>query len=343
MPVASGTGGGGGGIDFTSKLSVAELLALAAYAGFKPGQQQANVTAVALAESGGDPNATNVNTDGSRDRGLYQINDKYHPEVSDTCAYDPVCSAKAAYSISNRGTSFSPWNSPWPQFLPAVHKAQATGSWKQYQTQFRYDTGTGAQAPPAPQASRAGHMLFNCPSGGVTHTGIGPLQIPTGLNLPDVGCYLLDSMWFAMYAVGGLILFGAGILLLAHKNPVKVAASGGMKAVALTPWGRAAAGAQAARPPSPSLQLAQQREQRIAQRQAQRGPVDLRKARAEASKTAAQAAVIREEARAKAQRRKQGAMYGMTGPTKKVTILGQDVEIPSFDVEGMPDPSRMAG
>jgi hypothetical protein len=44
---------------------------------------------VAKAESGLRPNAINVNTGGSTDRGLYQWNDKYHPEVTDAMAYDP--------------------------------------------------------------------------------------------------------------------------------------------------------------------------------------------------------------------------------------------------------------
>jgi len=43
---------------------------------------------VAKCESGLNPQATNTNADGSIDRGLYQINNKYHPEISDADAYD---------------------------------------------------------------------------------------------------------------------------------------------------------------------------------------------------------------------------------------------------------------
>jgi hypothetical protein len=49
---------------------------------------------VAKCESGFNWNATRTNTDGSRDRGLYQINSKYHPEVSDAEAFDPIFSTK---------------------------------------------------------------------------------------------------------------------------------------------------------------------------------------------------------------------------------------------------------
>lgn len=45
--------------------------------------------AVARAESGLKANAINVNNGGSKDRGLYQWNDKYHPEITDEMAFDP--------------------------------------------------------------------------------------------------------------------------------------------------------------------------------------------------------------------------------------------------------------
>lgn len=43
---------------------------------------------VAKAESGLNPKATNTNKDGSIDRGIYQINSKWHPEVSESQAFD---------------------------------------------------------------------------------------------------------------------------------------------------------------------------------------------------------------------------------------------------------------
>jgi hypothetical protein len=41
-----------------------------------------------------DPKAVNINKDGSRDRGLFQINDKWHKEVTDEQAFDPVFSTR---------------------------------------------------------------------------------------------------------------------------------------------------------------------------------------------------------------------------------------------------------
>ena len=68
--------------------------------------------AVSLAESGGDCSAQNINTDShhSIDRGLWQINDYWHPEISNQCAYDCACNAKGALSISSGGSDFSPWS-----------------------------------------------------------------------------------------------------------------------------------------------------------------------------------------------------------------------------------------
>ena len=62
------------------------------------------VTAVAvcLAESSGNCNAKYVNTGGSIDRGLWQINDKWHPEVSDVRCRRPP-SAPAPRSTSPHG------------------------------------------------------------------------------------------------------------------------------------------------------------------------------------------------------------------------------------------------
>jgi len=45
---------------------------------------------VARCESNLDPKAVNINKDGSKDRGIFQINNKYHPQVTDEMAFDPV-------------------------------------------------------------------------------------------------------------------------------------------------------------------------------------------------------------------------------------------------------------
>ena len=64
--------------------------------------------AVAWAESRGNPKARGQNSD-SYDRGLWQINSKWHPDVSDRCAYDAKCNAAQAKRISSNGNNWRPW------------------------------------------------------------------------------------------------------------------------------------------------------------------------------------------------------------------------------------------
>jgi lysozyme-like protein/ricin-type beta-trefoil lectin protein len=96
--------------------------------------------AVCVAESGGQPSIyycdgtgtvgyyPPVNCPGgSYDRGLWQINSKYHPEVIDACAFGAQCNADAAYQISDQGTDFAPWavydTDAYAQYLGAAQQA----------------------------------------------------------------------------------------------------------------------------------------------------------------------------------------------------------------------------
>lgn len=92
-----------------SILRADQLYAFATAAGFT-GSARDNIVAISMAESGGNTQAQNCsNPGGSCDRGLLQINNYWHKEISDQCAYDPLCSFQAAYQISSGGTDFSPW------------------------------------------------------------------------------------------------------------------------------------------------------------------------------------------------------------------------------------------
>ena len=64
--------------------------------------------AVAWAESRGDTTAKGYNSN-SIDRGLWQINNYWHRDVSDSCAFDAGCNARAALRISSGGSRWSPW------------------------------------------------------------------------------------------------------------------------------------------------------------------------------------------------------------------------------------------
>lgn len=340
-----------------TRLSVNELLALVHSQGFS-GQHAVDAVAVALAESGGNPGAQHVNTGGSLpgsiDRGLFQINSQAHPEVSDACAYDAVCATNAAFKISDRGTSFSPWTSNWTVNVAQVEKAQKTGKWKQFSGQFSGapTSGTGAQQGGASQTAAGGgpNRLFNCGGGGSQALSIVTLGIAGGSVTGGVGCYIESALLFTVYSVGGLILIGAGVLLLAKQNPIKAGVKGAMMAVAP----EAAVGGLGAerlalqqqrearlaqpRPPSRGQVLAEQKETRIAARQQRQDPISESMKKAEASFTMSKGTVNRANAYATRQRAKQGAMY--TGDLPD-TILG--VKVPRFETPGVPDPSKMKG
>lgn len=95
--------------DGVGLMSASEVARAAYLAGFRD-QRLVEAIAVALAESGGDPGARHVNVGGTVDRGAWQINDHYHSEVTDTCAYDVYCAARAAYTISAGGSDWTPWS-----------------------------------------------------------------------------------------------------------------------------------------------------------------------------------------------------------------------------------------
>jgi len=58
---------------------------------------------VAECESGLNPSAIRKNPNGTWDRGLYQWNDYYHPEISDECAYDIDCATRAFCKAVKKG------------------------------------------------------------------------------------------------------------------------------------------------------------------------------------------------------------------------------------------------
>jgi hypothetical protein len=76
------------------------------------GQEPQMVVAlsIAMAESSCNGSATNDNTNGSEDRGLWQINNAAWPNVSNTCAFQVQCNADAAWNISDKGTDWEPWS-----------------------------------------------------------------------------------------------------------------------------------------------------------------------------------------------------------------------------------------
>lgn len=97
-----GASAGPGGVGAGGRYSTQQLAALAESVGIRNSKLAA---AIAMAESGGDPNAFNRNRNGSVDRGLWQIN-SIHGGLS---TFDPMGNARAMASISGGGRNWNPW------------------------------------------------------------------------------------------------------------------------------------------------------------------------------------------------------------------------------------------
>lgn len=95
--------------------TVSNIAGYARNAGFT-GVDLITATAIALAESSGDPNAYNPEVaagtpDGQGSYGLWQIYLKAHPEFAGENLYDPQTNANAAYQVyKNAGYKFTPWS-----------------------------------------------------------------------------------------------------------------------------------------------------------------------------------------------------------------------------------------
>ena len=85
-------------------LSCSGLEALWESAGGSPGAAFM-AAEIARAESGGQQNATDNNSNGSTDRGYFQINSTWGA----LSTYDPAGNARAAVQISHDGTDWGPW------------------------------------------------------------------------------------------------------------------------------------------------------------------------------------------------------------------------------------------
>lgn len=93
-------------------LTAAQIAYYAKQAGFQ-GNDLTTAIAVALAESSGRLTATNTNSNGSTDYGLWQINDKAHPDLitADAQWWSPPINAQMAFKVySDAGNKFTPWS-----------------------------------------------------------------------------------------------------------------------------------------------------------------------------------------------------------------------------------------
>lgn len=119
-------------------LSETQIYAAAKAAGFSPAESVI-ATAIAMAESGGDPAATHHNTNGSTDYGLWQINSVHADLFAGGANWaDPVTNARMAHS---------------------VYQSQGWHAWSTYNSGAylkRMDSSVTATNAPPPTASNVG-------------------------------------------------------------------------------------------------------------------------------------------------------------------------------------------
>lgn len=112
----------------TGTMSAEAIAQLAQRAGWR-GRHITLATAVALAESSGNPSATNANTNGSTDYGLWQVNDVHRSSgFNPARGLEPLYNARQAHAVWERADgSWTPWvtfnEGLHLRFMPAARRA----------------------------------------------------------------------------------------------------------------------------------------------------------------------------------------------------------------------------
>jgi cell wall-associated NlpC family hydrolase len=114
-------------VDSGGSLSATQLRSVLEKAGFS-GEGLRSAWAIAMRESRGRPGAVGaVNRNGTRDHGLFQLNDIHLGRTVDpSTVYDPLANARAAFKLSNGGISWSAWGigrSGWAGHLKTAQPA----------------------------------------------------------------------------------------------------------------------------------------------------------------------------------------------------------------------------
>lgn len=99
--------------------------------------------AIAMAESGGNSAAYDQDSNGSIDRGLWQINSVHGSQSS----YDVMTNARAAIAISNNGTNWRPWCTAYSDGACGTNGGVYLGSGAPYQRYLQGGVPPDLNAP----------------------------------------------------------------------------------------------------------------------------------------------------------------------------------------------------
>jgi murein DD-endopeptidase MepM/ murein hydrolase activator NlpD len=120
-----------------TRLTPVQIFEVLREAGFTR-DQAVNFTAIAMAESGGNP-AARLHTGVEDSRGLWQINLHAHAQYRDADLNDPLTNARAAYEVSNHGTNLRPWS--------VTHRTHGTPSYEKFLPVARQAAADAGSAP----------------------------------------------------------------------------------------------------------------------------------------------------------------------------------------------------
>jgi Lysozyme like domain len=174
-----------------SPYSYAQLEAIAKQGGF-PDSMLALMAAIAMAESGGNPAATNTNDNGGTQTswGLWQISNGTHSQPAPNIL-DPVVNAQQAWGKYN-----SQGLGAWGTYTSGAYKSYLQGS-------VPPDVNIG---PPAGGGSGGGTGAVTGSPAGLTSDILAPILSP----MADITNYVV---WVGI-AAAGVILMAAGAFLL---------------------------------------------------------------------------------------------------------------------------------
>lgn len=126
--VTTGSGGTSGTTTGQTQFNYAQLEGIWQLAGGNA-QYSAMAAAIAMAESGGNSNASNTNSNKTIDRGLWQINSSNGSGSS----FDIMTNARAAVAMSSSGQTWRPWCTAYSDGACGVHGGTYLGAGAPYQ------------------------------------------------------------------------------------------------------------------------------------------------------------------------------------------------------------------
>lgn len=160
--------------------------------------------AISMAESGGNSDAVGTNSNGSVDRGLWQINSS-NGSLSTT---DINGNARAAVQMSNNGTNWRPWCTAYSDGACGTKGGSFLGSGAPYQKFL-----SGQSQIPQGQSSITGTLTSDTS----TNPCIFP---PEGKTVFNFGIYHQTISWciwrqsYSRAILGGLFFIAAGTLTI---------------------------------------------------------------------------------------------------------------------------------